>query len=62
MCYITLLHVAGVCYAMACAFFALMVVPRSCIKFGWLIYLVVCPNEIMPDRLVNTCSVGYNKL
>ena len=43
----------------ASAFFAFMVL-ISVIKLGWLIYLVVCPNEGMSGRLVNTCSMGYN--
>ena len=43
----------------ACVFFALMLVLRSGIKLGWIIYLAVHPNEVMSGRLVNTCSAGY---
>ena len=39
---------------------ALMVVPKSGIKFGWLIYFMVCPKKFVSGRLVNTCSVGCN--
>ena len=44
----------------AYVFFTLMAVFRSGIKLGWLIYLVVHPNEVLSGRLVNTCSTGYN--
>ena len=41
-------------------FFALMVVLRSGIKLEWLIYLLVCPHNVMSGKLVNTCSLWYN--
>ena len=44
----------------ACVFFALILVLRSGISLGWLIYFVVQLNEVMSGRLVNMCSVGYN--
>ena len=44
----------------ACALIALILVLRSDIRIGWLIYLVVWPNEVMSGRLVKMCSVGYN--
>ena len=40
--------------------FALMVVLKSYIKHGWLIYLLVCQKEFISGRLVNICSVGCN--
>ena len=42
------------------ALFAVILIVRSGIRLGWLIYLVVHPNEVMSDRLVNTCSAGNN--
>ena len=40
--------------------FALMVVHKSGIKLEWLIYFLVCPNEVTSGRLVNICSAGCN--
>ena len=48
------------CIYYACEVFALMVVFRSGIKLGWLIHLMVCPNDFISGRLVNTCSAGCN--
>ena len=42
----------------ACEVFALIVVLRSNIKLGWLIYFVIHPKEFISRRLFNTCSVG----
>ena len=44
----------------AYVFFALIVVLRTGIKLGLLIYLVVHQNEVMSGRLVNICTVGNN--
>ena len=43
-----------------CAFFPSTVVLRLGIMLGWLMYLVVCLNDAISGRLVNTCSVEYN--
>ena len=55
----TLMHIVSIYYVI-CVFFPLIVVLRLGIRSGWLIYLVVWPDEVMSGKLVNTCSAGYN--
>ena len=50
----------AIVYYIMHVFFALIVVLRSGIRLGRLLYLVVQPNEVMSGRLVNICSAGYN--
>ena len=49
-----------ICTYDVCQIFALMVVLKSCIKFGWLMYLVAHQKEFISGKLVNTCFVRCN--
>ena len=57
---VTILFPFDACTNDACQIFVLILVSKSGIRFGLLMYFVVHSKEFISGRLVNTCSTGCN--